>query len=229
MKINSGTAKFLSGAIATICLAQSSYASPAAVTEAAKLYQGKRYGAALTKLRSVPPNLADDMTHYYLALCHQAMSQTGQAKDEYGWVITHSRNPSLRQNATIGLQGLDKFASARTASIASSGSSAPTSAEKPTGAAAAVNGPVTVMEWYTDWCHYCKEFDPQFAAAEGKYRGKINFKRYDGDDPSNAGLKEKYAISGYPHLVYTDRNGKVLYNEGRGQFAKRLEEFAGAR
>jgi thioredoxin-related protein len=45
-------------------------------------------------------------------------------------------------------------------------------------------------------------------------RGKIDFKRYDGDDGGSASLKEKYGVKGYPTLVFTDNSGKALLKQG---------------
>jgi hypothetical protein len=45
-------------------------------------------------------------------------------------------------------------------------------------------------------------------------RGKVDFKRYDGDDPGSASMKEKYHIRGYPHMIFTDNSGKALMDRG---------------
>lgn len=44
-------------------------------------------------------------------------------------------------------------------------------------------------------------------------RGKVEFKKLDGDDASSASLKEKYQIHAYPTLVFTDNTGKALVNQ----------------
>lgn len=54
-------------------------------------------------------------------------------------------------------------------------------------------------------------------------RGQVEFKKVDGDDPSNTSLKQKYSISGYPHLVFTDNTGRNLYDQGGAPHS--AEEF----
>ncbi len=43
-------------------------------------------------------------------------------------------------------------------------------------------------------------------------RSKVDFKKVDGDDSFNQPLKDKYTVTGFPRLVFTDNTGKALLN-----------------
>ena len=196
-------------------------AAPSAFNTAVELYNHRQYGQALTALKALSVSEpSNELVHYYSALCYQALSQRVQAKQEYSWVVSNGKNAVLRRNAQAGVQALDRLPATASSNSGSSGGKSSGSAALPR------NGMVTAMLWYTSWCHYCKEFEPRFAAAESKYRGRMNFKRLDGDDPANENLSNKYGIRSYPRLVYVDANGKVIYNENRARFEERVAELA---
>ena len=44
----------------------------------------------------------------------------------------------------------------------------------------------------------------------GKVRGTNNLQFYDGDDPANAELVNKYGAAYLPTLVFLDREGNIL-------------------
>jgi thioredoxin-related protein len=53
----------------------------------------------------------------------------------------------------------------------------------------------------------------------------------DGDDPKNEALKEKYGVTGYPRLVFTDSSGAKLDEiagaPGRDDFEDRVKRLLG--
>jgi hypothetical protein len=108
--------------------------APPAFFKGIQEFQAKRYGPAIEQF-----DLADkagyccDNTHYYLALCYHNLNQTQRAIDNYAWVYSYSKNPSLRYQAQVGYDQVARYASNRTyagnggilASAARSGMAAP--------------------------------------------------------------------------------------------------------
>jgi thiol-disulfide isomerase/thioredoxin len=83
-----------------------------------------------------------------------------------------------------------------------------------------------VIFFETSWCHYCHEFAPQFDEARRKYQNKMDFQQMDAEH-DGASLAQRYGVHSYPSLVYLDGSGKLLYNEGRGEFQNRIKELTG--
>jgi hypothetical protein len=80
---------------------------------AIKDYQQRSYGQAVQKFTvatALNPN--NELAHYYLALCNQALHRRQEARSEYEWVTTHAKNTSLINNARLGLRALGEAASA---------------------------------------------------------------------------------------------------------------------
>ncbi|MCC6978387.1 MAG: tetratricopeptide repeat protein [Candidatus Melainabacteria bacterium] len=73
-------------------------------------YNAGRYGqaaAAFESLKTSYPNNA--LTHYYLALCRQALGHLDKAKQEYQWVSQYG-DASLKG---LAAQGLSRMSGAR--------------------------------------------------------------------------------------------------------------------
>jgi hypothetical protein len=86
------------------------YASPAGFDKAVEAYNNHQYSAALSQFQSVSAaNPGDVMSHYYMGLCNQYLSQMGAAHAEYDWVYNHTSDPALRQNSSTALQQLDSW------------------------------------------------------------------------------------------------------------------------
>ena len=205
-------------------------AASADFNKGVELYNSGKYSQSLPLLEAaVRANAYDDSSHYYLALCYQALKQTTLAKAHFEWVAANSRNPTLRSYAARATAASGASATATNASV-SPAQSAKAPAEQlavQTGEAKAKQlGRCKVLMFETSWCHYCHEFAPQFDDAAQKYR-TVDFQHVDAEDPSNADMKQKYSIKSYPRLVYLDGKGNVLYNEGRGEFSTRLQELTG--
>jgi thiol-disulfide isomerase/thioredoxin len=80
-----------------------------------------------------------------------------------------------------------------------------------------------VIDLYTDWCGWCRAFEPIFLQAQAKYGSQVYFVRANGEAAENRELVKKYKVRGYPTLLYFDDSGKLVK---RGAGAPRsLEDF----
>jgi len=66
-----------------------------------------------------------------------------------------------------------------------------------------------ILEFYTDWCHVCKEFSPVWNTVASRVNGRADMRQLNAEDDSNAALKSKYNVSSYPHIIFTDDSGVV--------------------
>lgn len=140
--------------------------------------------------------------HYYLALCYHNLNQQAQARREYEWVIKNGSDPSLKANATAGMQLLSQYRMAR--QYASSNLST-----RPQTANARASR-LKILDFYADWCGPCRRMKPTIEAIESKYRGKVEIQRVDLDSPSNESLVRQYEVRAIPHLVILDQNGRLI-------------------
>lgn len=170
-------------------------------------FQAKRYSQALQGFQSIGrSNRSDILSHYYIALCYQNMNQVALATQEYQWVARYSKDPGLVAKAKAGAAQLSRYQSVRSQSIASSSS---------TGTGQKKNSPYSkgrlkVIEFYTTWCHVCREYEPQFEKAQSDYSSKCDFQRLNAEDGDNLNLVKKYKIAAYPTTVFADSSGKVV-------------------
>lgn len=118
--------------------------------DAVNLYKSGNYSQALqdfTSIKAAYPNNA--LTHYYLALCHQALNHVTEAKTEYQWVSNYG-DPTLKGHAAKGLAQLGTLraqtgsVSIATASPVSSSAAGPPAAGGPTKVK-------KIIEFYADW------------------------------------------------------------------------------
>ena len=91
----------------SFCAGQSAHAS--SYSEGVKAYNKHDYAEAVRLLKmsadgAEGKSAQADMIHYYLALAYQAISQRSLASSEFGWVFSHTANPSLKQYAEKGYQ-----------------------------------------------------------------------------------------------------------------------------
>ena len=56
-----------------------------------------------------------------------------------------------------------------------------------------------LVEFGTDWCHYCKDLAPTLGMLALEYQGRAVFVRVDGDRSSS--LVHKYGVRGYPTVM----------------------------
>ncbi|HTY07951.1 MAG TPA: thioredoxin fold domain-containing protein [Candidatus Edwardsbacteria bacterium] len=90
------------------------------------------------------------------------------------------------------------------------------------------DGKFVVVDFYTDWCHWCKVLDAktypdpavQAAFAKSFALAKVNPEKdngpyqYKGRSVSGADLAKEFNVQGYPTSVFLDKDGNVC-----GQFA----------
>lgn len=189
-------------------------AAPDVFSTAKGKYEKKDYQGALNDFKALsakyPTNV---LCHYYMALCNQCLSRVGEAKKEYQWVIANDRG-NLSGQATAGLNQLSGL-SGGSGSSGSATAGSYTSIGSAAGKSSAGGTVKMVLDFYTKWCKPCKEMEPAFEAAKGRYKS-IAFKRYDAEDKANAALVKQFNVRGFPTIVMIDGKGKVLYNEPGG-------------
>ena len=66
-----------------------------------------------------------------------------------------------------------------------------------------------IVDLYTQWCGWCKKFEPIFVQAQAKYGSAIQFERIDAEAPGNERLVKKYKVRGYPTVLLLDNNGNL--------------------
>ena len=66
-----------------------------------------------------------------------------------------------------------------------------------------------VVNFYVDWCHYCKRLAPILDKARENYDSEFSFVFIDCDDPQNSALVNQFRIRAYPSVYIVDKNKKV--------------------
>ncbi|HBH18108.1 MAG TPA: hypothetical protein DDX14_04075 [Cyanobacteria bacterium UBA9579] len=76
-----------------------------------------------------------------------------------------------------------------------------------------LNKPI-VVNFYVDWCGYCKRFAPTLENLRKEYKSKYSFVLVNAEDPANQKLVKEYNISGFPslYLVNPKNNTKEFVN-----------------
>jgi thiol-disulfide isomerase/thioredoxin len=73
-------------------------------------------------------------------------------------------------------------------------------------------GQPVIVDFFTTWCHPCKDFDAKILpdAAVQKALGEVIYVRYDAED-GGPGLEaaDRYSISSYPSFLALDAEGKI--------------------
>ena len=57
-----------------------------------------------------------------------------------------------------------------------------------------------VVDFWADWCGYCKQIDPYLKSLAKKYKGKVQFYKVNADE--NPELMQLYGIDGLPTLFF---------------------------
>ncbi len=192
-------------------------------------FNARRYKRAFTQFKSLAEKYPDnEVVHYYLALCHQAMGRMSQAKAEYKWILEHG-STKLKSHARKGISQIGQTAAAEGSSIqttqtaqaelasgtgSQSADSAPAQADakKTSAKQAPSQGKVArVIGFYADWSSPCKQFDPVFEAASQKVTG-VKWEKKKIDEDQNRSLVDKFNVHSVPRLVILDARGQSLYN-----------------
>lgn len=64
------------------------------------------------------------------------------------------------------------------------------------------------INFYVDWCGYCKKFAPVLDGLRKEYKGQMNFVIVNVETPEGKKLINQFPISGYPSLyLYNPKNG----------------------
>lgn len=184
-------------------------------------YKAHRYSQAIAAFQTISSKYPGDAkSHYYMGLCYQGLNQMTLAKQHYQWVVAYSKDASLKSYSQSALAQLGRYPTsvAGSPTVSSSSSSAGRSGSVPAlgnllagmpgvaGAAPKISGRLKVIDFSTSWCKGCKSFEPEFHAVASKYGGQADFETLDGDNPSVAGMKSEYGVTGYPTVVFCDSN-----------------------
>lgn len=57
-----------------------------------------------------------------------------------------------------------------------------------------------VIDFWADWCGYCKQIDPYMKSLAKKYKGKVQFYKVNADE--NEELMQLYGIDGLPSVFF---------------------------
>lgn len=181
--------------------------------EAIADYNRGQYRSALQRFNQVKKEVPGDVTaRYYAALCEQNLNLMTDARADYEWVARYGGEP-LRSYALRGLATVSKMggsagysSSQRGAAPPPAGATFPGGGGRPTSQAKVKK----ILEFYTTWCHVCKEFAPIFQEAQRHFRN-VQFVSVNAEE--DASLAHQYGVKAYPTLVYLDASGKVILNE----------------
>lgn len=77
------------------------------------------------------------------------------------------------------------------------------------------SGKLLAVNFYVDWCGYCRKFAPVLEDLRKKYDGKVIFVFIDCDDQKNTKLVRDYGVSGFPtfYLVNPKKDNRVFINQ----------------
>jgi len=141
---------FINAVAASLVSVLPAVSAPASLyNQAVADYNAGRFGQAATAfetLKASYPNNA--LTHYYLALCRQALGHFEKARQEYEWVSQYG-DASLKG---LAAQGLARMSGARTSVSYSGGSSNTATGSSAGGSRPQANARVKkILEFYADW------------------------------------------------------------------------------
>lgn len=76
-----------------------------------------------------------------------------------------------------------------------------------------------VINFYVDWCHFCKGFAPILDRLRQEYSSKYSFVYINCENPENEPLIRKFNIQGYPSLFLFDKkkNRKLKVDNSKYQ------------
>ncbi len=142
---------FLANALASLLIvALPAMSAPAnQYAQAVADYNAGRYGQAATQFETIKASYPNNaLTHYYLALCRQALGHFDRARQEYEWVSQYG-DASLKG---LAAQGMARMSGVRTSSSsAGSGSRTASATQSPSTRPPAGAKIRKILEFYADW------------------------------------------------------------------------------
>lgn len=68
------------------------------------------------------------------------------------------------------------------------------------------------INFYVDWCGYCRKFAPVLDSFRTQYKSRMNFVIVNVEKPEGEKLVKEFPISGYPSLyLYNPKNGNRTF------------------
>lgn len=78
-------------------------------------FNHKEYSEALSQFEKLDRNgMCCEKVHYYIGRCCQQLSQVQRAKDNYAWVATKGKDPTLRYYAEVAYAQMEHYSQHRT-------------------------------------------------------------------------------------------------------------------
>lgn len=85
----------------------------------------------------------------------------------------------------------------------------------------------TFVAFTAPWCGHCRNLSPEYERASRSLDGIIKFVNVDCDDQRNAGVCQKYGVTGFPTIKIFPPTKKRLPKDYRGErTAKAMIEYA---
>lgn len=103
----------------------------------------------------------------------------------------------------------------------------PVETEEQLQTALAVEKPALV-EFYTDWCGYCKRSAPTMSALADEYGDRMVFVKIDGDKAR--GITREYGIRGYPTILFFnngEETGRIVGARPEEEIRNAIESAVG--
>lgn len=75
---------------------------------------------------------------------------------------------------------------------------------------ARTSGKPVMVDFYTDWCGYCKKLDAEVYTDIGVIAESVNFISVKINAEKESDLAQKYQVSGFPTILWLDANGTPI-------------------
>ena len=72
------------------------------------------------------------------------------------------------------------------------------------------SGKPVMVDFYTDWCGYCKKLDAEVYTDIGVIAESVNFISVKINAEKQSDLAAKYQVSGFPTILWLDANGAPI-------------------